>query len=774
MLIKRKSKKEPVSPNRVMLRRTTFVMIVCGIAAFLALGVRLFQIQILDHDMYEAAAVDQQLRETTVAAKRGTVYDRNMNILAMSATVYNIYISPAEMVMNDEDPSVIASGLSSILGVDYYTIYDKTQNKESWYSTVATKVDDETAELVRKFKEDGYQTVDDKGRPITKKIQGVKIEEASRRFYPYSSLACHVIGFVGADDYGLSGVEYYYNKTLAGTNGRIVRATNANGTDMLFTDFEDYYDAQDGQSVVLTIDETVQYYLEKHLQAAAEDYDLLNGAAGIVMDVKTGAILGMASLDGFDLNNYAAVGEKAQARADAALDEDTKNAILQEERAEQWRNKAISETYEPGSTFKIITLAMALESGAVTMDSNFYCGGSMNVIGRDTPLNCWNTGGHGDETLTQAVMNSCNIAFVNIGQRVGAERFYEYAHAFGFFDKTGIDLTGESGSIWWSEDVFFDPDNLSQLAAASFGQTFTITPLQLITAVSAVANGGYLMTPYIVSEVINADGTVAEQHEPTVVRQVVSEETSRLCCEILEQVVGNPAGTGKNAYVAGYRIGGKTGTSENVVYEANTGTKQYITSFIGIAPADDPQVAVLVLLENPGPDSSTYVSGGQMAAPTVGGIMADILPVVGVEPEYSDDEAAFVDRTVPRVIGKTVAEAQAACIENGLECRVVGNGATVTSQLPRSGATVAADSEILLYCGVEPDTEPVVMIDLTALDYETARIRMGWSDLYIKGEGAMLGGSTLITKQSVATGTAVAPGTVVTVTLSDSSNLGRY
>ena len=484
---KRRSGREPLSPNQMMLRRTRLLMVLCGMIAFLILGARLFKLQILDHDFYESAAMDQQLRETTVPARRGTIYDRNMNILAMSVTANNIYISPAEIVMDQENldrynekcredghsercvnvqiADVVSANLASILGLEYGKIYEKTQNTGSWYSTLATKVDDSVAEQVREFKAE-YEAMG-----VT--LNGVKIEEATRRTYPYSSLACHVIGFVGADDNGLAGMEYYYDELLAGVDGRIVRATNAYGTDMLFTDYEDYYDAEDGQSLVLTIDETVQYYLEKHLAAAVEDYDLQNGAGGIVMDVNTGAILGMASFGNFDLNNYAEVGEEAQLRADAALDDATRQAILDEERSIMWRNKALSDTYEPGSTFKIITLAMGLESGAITMDDHFYCGGSIDGQGRTDPLNCWNTAGHGAQTLTETIMNSCNVALVNIGQRVGAEQFYDYAKAFGFFEKTGIDLTGESGSIWWTEDVFFDEYNLSQLAAASFGQTFT-------------------------------------------------------------------------------------------------------------------------------------------------------------------------------------------------------------------------------------------------------------------------------------------------------------
>lgn len=780
--IRKQKKTTAVSANRIMHRRTAFLMVLCGIVAFLALGVRLYQIQILKHDEYEAAAVEQQLRETTVVAKRGAIYDRNMNILAMSATVNNIYLSPAEIKLYEEDAAYISEKLAEILEVDFNTIYEKTFDTSSWYSPVAMRVEADITDQVLKLKEEGFPVRDELGNYVydedgnvrMQQIRGVRTEETSRRYYPYGSLASHVVGFVGYENEGQLGVELDYNSLLAGRNGRIVRATNADGTDMLFTEFEDYFDAEDGRSIVLTIDETIQYYLEKHLKEAVVDYCLEGGAAGIVMDVDTGAVLGMASMGDFDLNNYLEVSEAGQERADAALDEETKNAILVEERQEQWRNKALSETYEPGSTFKIITLAMALESGAVTMDSTFFCDGSINVTGRDTPLHCWSSG-HGDETLTQAVMNSCNIAFVNIGQAVGAERFYEYARAFGFFEKTGIDIAGESNSIWWDENTFFDPMNKSQLAAASFGQTFTITPLQLITAASAVANGGHLMKPYVVSEVLNPDGTIAERNDPVEVRQVISEETSKLCMGILEQVVGNSSGTGKNAYVAGYRIAGKTGTSEDIVYEAETGSKRYIVSFLGIAPADDPKVAVLVLLKHPNQEESgIYASGGQMAAPTVGSIMSDILPVLGVDPEYSSEEESVVDRVVPRTVGQTVSAAQSAVRNNGLNSRVEGPGEEVTAQLPRAGSTVAAGSEIVLYCGIEPADTPLEMPDLVGLDYETARIRMGESDLYVKGEGALFSSGSYIAKQSVQAGESVMPGTVVTVSLSDTSNLGRY
>ena len=761
MAIKRRNTKAP-SPNRIMLRRALFLMIVCGIVAFIVLAVRLFSIQILHHEEYESAAVGQQLRQTAVPARRGTIYDRNMNILAMSATVSNIYISPAEIQMYDEDPELIARGLADILDLDYEAVLAKTEDTKSWYATVARKVEDDLTEEVRAFKEENN-------------LKGVKIEEATKRYYPYSSLASHIIGFVGVDDYGLAGIEYSYDSTLSGSDGRIVRATNARGTDMLFTDFEDYYDAEDGRSAVLTVDTTVQYYLEKYLALARQDYDVQNGAAGIVMDVNTGAILAMASLGSFDLNDYLSVSEEDEAIINMAATQQEREELLSAARTRQWRNKAVSDTYEPGSTFKIITLAMALEEGLVNENTSFFCGGHVDVIGRTKPVNCWRTSGHGSENLAQAVMNSCNVAFVQIGLRVGPEKFYEYIDAFGFFDETDIDLPGEAGSLWWEEEIFCDDENLSQLAAASFGQTFNISPMQLITAVSAVANGGYLMKPYIVSDVLDAGGEPIEHTEPTVVRQVISAETSAVCCSILEQVVGSQQGTGKNAYVAGYRVGGKTGTSTKTTVEASTGVKEYIVSFIGIAPADDPEIAVLVLLDAPSPESGIYISGGQMAAPVVGNIMAEVLPYLGVEPVYTEEEMALADKTVPLLSGLGLEEALVALEEAGLAGRSVGDGETVTAQIPAAEAVVAAGSEVLLYCGAEPETSGVTMPSLAGLTYAEARSVMAEQGLYICDDSTMLpGDSVTVVKQGIAAGDMVAPGTVVEVTLSDSGNLGRY
>ena len=774
MALSPKGRPRDGAPNRMMLRRTLFLLSVCGAAAFVVLAARLYYLQIVRHDELEARAIAQQVRETTVSAPRGTIYDAKGEVLAMSAGVDTIYLSPAEIAQNNEDAGAIAAGLAEILGLDYDAVYAKTQNTRSWYEVVARKVEEDVATAVREFKEEGGYT-------------GIKLEADTKRYYPNGSLAAHVIGFVGTDNTGLGGIEAKYDKVLSGTNGYVMRSTTAAGTDMLYTSWEDYFDAVPGSDMVLTIDAGIQYYVEKHLAQAVEDYDIQNGAAAICMEVDTGAILAMASLGNFDLNDYQTISGEAMAEIDAAASGDAERAeLIAAAQQLQWRNKAISDTYEPGSTFKIITLAMALEEGVVDMNSSFYCGGSTSVLGRNTPVRCWKSGGHGSQTLTQAVQHSCNVAFVNIGQRIGEERFYDYAEAFGFFERTGdssaqltgttgIDLGGESGSIWWSEDVFCNPENLSQLAAASFGQTFNITPLQLITAVSACVNGGYLMQPYLVQSTTSPDGTVTE-HDSTPVRQVISEETSAKVRQILEQVVGDSTeGTGRNAYVAGYRIGGKTGTSTKTTEEI-AGNKEYIVSFIGFAPADDPQIALLVLLDNPSSESGIYVSGGQMAAPVVGKMMADILPYLGLEPEYSDSELQTMDRAVPDVMGLSIAEAQSKLAESGLSCRVIGSGGAVTSQLPAANSVIASGSEVLLYADAAPAGGGSVP-NLNGMTYSQAREALAAMGLFIGSDSSVTDADNqLVSGQDIRAGTSAQAGTVITVTLyeNDEDMLGIY
>lgn len=760
-------------PDRQMLRRTLFMMAVCGIAVFAVLLARLYKLQIVDHEYYEQMAIQQQLRKAPTSTARGTIYDRNMNPLAVSATVDNVYLSPAEIAQYNEDKQLIADGVASILGLDRDDILKKTENTSSWYVTVARKLESDKAAELRRFKNEHG-------------LHGLRLETDTKRYYPNSRLACHLIGFVGLDNNGLEGIEARYDAELSGTAGATVRATDAYGNDMSFSGYENYYPGEEGCDLVTTIDSSIQYYVEKHLRQAVADYDIQNGAGAIAMDVNTGAILAMASLDNYDLNDFLQVDEETLLLSQSAESEEEAQRIISEAQTRQWRNKALSDTYEPGSTFKIITLAMALEEGLVSLKDAFFCPGNVSVVGRSSPIRCWKDGGHGSQDLTQAVQHSCNVAFVNIGQRVGAETFYKYCEAFGFLElsedmdanlsaTTGIDLSGESGSIWWSQNTFYSPRNLSQLAAASFGQTFTITPLQLITAVSACVNGGRLMRPYVVEKLVNSDGTVSYQRDAQTVRQVISEETSATVRGILERVVGDMnEGTGRNAAIKGYKLGGKTGTSEKVSLEAQTGQKEYIVSFIGFAPADEPQIALLVFLDTPSNESGIYISGGQMAAPVVGRMMADILPYMGIEPQLEEEQG---DVTMPMLLDMGIEKAASVLQEAGLRYRIIGSGSTVTQQLPAAGVLLAEGTETILYLDAEISPELESVPDLSGMSYEDARDALSYYGIYLNSISPLVdAGKQTVISQSISPGTLVPHGSSVQVVLfsEDEAMLGKY
>jgi stage V sporulation protein D (sporulation-specific penicillin-binding protein) len=737
-------------------------MALCGIVAFLLLIGQLYRIQIVNHDYYERLAVEQQTQETKVSATRGTIYDRNGNILAKNATAYTVYISPFEQQKYSEDANLISGGLSELLDVSKATILEKFEDTESWYKTIRTKIEPELADQVREFISEND-------------LKSVHIENDTKRYYPYGSLACHVIGFVGTDGYGLEGIEAKYNEYLEGTDGSISRLTTADGTEMLYTNYEEYLDAMNGDDLNLTIDVTVQYIVEKYLEQAIADYDVQNGGCAIVMNVKTGEILAMASCDNYDLNDYLTVSDKAQEMIDSLPSKAERSEALGEAQLKQWRNKAISDTYEPGSVFKIITMAMALEEGAASLDSTYYCGGHMSVLGRTSPLNCWKTEGHGSQNLTQAAQHSCNVAFVNIGMAVGAEKFYDYVDAFGLFDPTGIDLSGEESSVWWPDSVFMDENNLSQLAAASFGQTFNVTPIQMITAVAAACNGGNLVEPYVVSSITDPDGQAVYTKDTTVVRQVISEETSKTVSSILGEVVGGAEGTGKNAYVAGYSIGGKTGTTTKTVIQAVDDVKEYMVSFCGIAPTDDPEIAVLVVLDNPSSDTGIYISGGVMAAPVVGNIFSEILPYMDFIPEYTEEEAASIDVIMPVVKGKTVDDAVGTLEALGLKVIVKGEGTSVTDQLPMNNSEVAAGTTVIIYTEGTKDTDMEPVPNINNMTVDEAVRALGEVGLYLDTSGASpTNKKVVVSSQSVVPGEMVEYGTVIEATLADNSNLGRY
>lgn len=773
----RKKLKKPAADgaqraNVTVLRRCLALLCFCGIFLFALLVPQLYKLMITEHDDYERMAINNQTRSTAVSASRGTIYDRNFNALALSASVNNVFISPNEIAQKEQDVDRIADGLAELLDVDADRIREMALDKKMYYKVVKRKIDQTQSEQVRDF----INTYD---------LKGVYLEPDTKRYYPASTLAAQVLGFVNVDNAGVEGLEFVYDSDLQGTSGKIVTTKGNGGSEMLYR-FETYYEASDGDSLVTTIDSTVQYFLEKNMEQAIAQYDVQNGAFGLVMDVNTGAILAMATLGSYDPNNYgeiydeqvrAELAEKKAALASLsgeAYDEAYQDYLSEVNAAllKQWRNRCVSDAYEPGSTFKIISLASALEEGVVTLDSSFYCGGNIKVFGRNKPIDCWKAVGHGTQTTAEALGNSCNCAFATIGIALGGERFYDYVKAFGLTSKTGIDMPGESAGVMLDKSYLteYDVYGYSSLAVAAFGQTFEITPLQLVRAISAVVNGGYLLQPYVVQEIVDANGQTVTQHETKAVRQVISKETSDIMRELILGVV--ETGTAKNAKIAGYAIGGKTGTSEKVseIDEFGNMTEDKIVSFVGICPMDDPQYICLVALDTPSRETGLYISGGQMAAPTVRNVLADILPYLGVEPDYSGEDAAAMDVTVPYVTGKSLMEAQTALAEANLNYRVVGSGESVTGQIPAGGATIPGGSAVVLYCDADVPTDYVTVPSLTGLSAVEVNSQLTNLGLYLKLIGNTdTGYSIIATHQSIAAGTQVERGTVVEVEFTDTS-----
>ena len=790
--------------NQVIRSRTVLMMAVLGVFTFLLLFWKLYDLQINRHEELQGRAVNQQTREATVTASRGTIYDRNGYVMAASATAETVNISPkdiAAFVKNQEesireasaraaekgtdytppevrDQAYIARGLSRILGVDQAKIEKWMGDTGDEYVEVYKKAEQNLANEVRRFING---EIDEEGNEVPekqrKRLQGVWVQPDSKRYYPYSSLAANVLGFVNADNAGGVGLEAKYNDAMEGTAGMTVSAKNAAGTEMLYQ-YEQYYDAENGNNLMLTIDVEVQSYLEKGIESMVDKFDASNGATGIVMDVNNGAIVAMASYPNYDSNQYGTIIDEAlRAKLDAKLAAiDAKRSSYESEEAylaavdaavsdalgTQWRNKCIDSTYEPGSTFKPITLAAAIEEGLVNMNTTFNCTGSVKV-GKWT-MNCSKKAGHGIQSLEVATGNSCNPAFINIGQRIGGETYYEYMEAFGLTETTGVDMIGETKGISSKKDLMND---VATLASYAFGQTFTVTPLELIRAQAACINGGYLYTPYVVEQILDDEGNILHQHDATPVRQVISEETSATVRECLEYVVAS--GTGRNGQVAGYRIGGKTGTADKT--ETRYTTKEVVVSFMCFAPADDPQYIMLLTMDTPSRNTGVYVSGGNMVAPAASGIMADILPALGIEPDYTAEEMAAMDAAVPNVVGMSAADAKAKLTEAGFACRTVGSGGTVTDQTPAGGAIVPNNASIVLYLGEEKPaalcTVPNV-VGMTAAQANQAVVNAG---LIMRVTGTIASGSGNVhaISQIEEPGTELAAGTVITVQMGDRS-----
>ena len=784
--------------KRMVFRRTVILMLICGVGFFIPLMVQLWNISIQDHDFYQQKAAEQQLMDVAVAAHRGDILDANGEVMAMSATVYNLILAPKDLInsvdkddFEDEDGKLdqsayqaeiqrkrdeVADGLCAIRpDLDRADLERRLEKENSQYEVLLTNVEEGEAESSRAFIEEN------------KTACYLYLTPSTKRYYPFSALASQVLGFVNTEG-GVYGLEAGYEDVLKGIPGRVVTGKTAKNVEM-YNSYSNYIDAVNGYDLTLTLDSTIQAYAEQAIETGIQAYDVRNGGFCVVMDPKTGAVLAMASSPEVGPNSYSAVtdsllqeeiqadvpGFYEQLKAENAqkpAEEQSTDAELQEQaaaqaaakaRETQWRNKAIREPYEPGSTFKALVLAAALEEGVVDENSTFDCPGYYMVNG--VRINCSKVQGHGHQTLAEAVQNSCNPAFMMIGQRLGAEKFYDYFEAFGMTEVTGIDLPGEEKGQDWGREYITSLEGYLSLATASFGQRFTVTPLQMITAFSAVINGGNLYQPYVVQSITDASGAVLQNTEPTLTRQVVSQESSDRARAILESVVSE--GTGGNAYQAGYRIGGKTGSSETDE-EGRT-----IVSFMGFAPADDPQVIVLLAYDKPqeaSPGSKygttgVYISGGNMAAPQAGKLIAQILDYMGVEKQYSQEESAAVNVSTPQAVGYSVADAAARLEKKGLTYRTVGTGDVVTAQVPAAGAAVPGGSAVILYLGGAQPEETGTVPNIVGLSYETAKMRLEEAGFFMHavGTSTFYSNTSKAESQSVAAGEPAAIGTVVDV-----------
>ncbi len=757
-------------------RRILFAMGVFCVFCAAAVIVRLVWLQIINQEFYEKRALESQTLDVTIHPTRGTIYDTNGKPLAISAATEMLILNPRQLApekssglseaertllalepdksykLTDAQRAVIKQYRSQLIlqelpGLLTELDTEKLKNqleKDSAYQEVMRGIEKDQADLIRRFMSDN-------------KLSGtLYFTDDSTRYYPYGSFLSHVLGCVGVDEQGLTGLEKKYEDVLTGTPGRAVALTDARDN-ALTEDYELYYPAEEGQSLVLTIDEVLQHYLEKNLEIAYNDNQVQGSAIGLVMDVNDGGILAMASYPDFDPNDPFTLSATVQAEVDAIADPEQRSTARSNAVYEQWSNKCVSFLYYPGSTFKIITTAAALEEGLVSEGSQFYCSGSLMVDGWNKPINCWKRQGHGAQNLRNVLENSCNPAIMNIGFSLGQKTFTEYVEAFGLRDKSGVELTGEAVGL-------YNMKSNVDLAVYSFGQNFSLTPLQMITAVSAVANGGTLLEPHIVKEVLNADGTVAQSHQRTEVRQVISRETSDLMRDMLESVV--KIGTGKNAYIAGYRVAGKTGTTENIQRQNETGEDVYVTSFVAFAPADNPQIAVLVLMDEP---TVGNISGGLNTAPIVRRFLEEALPYLDIDPIYTEAEQSAKSVVMPDLTGMTFSDAEAALKKLGLTCASQGSDAKVTDQIPAANATVAGNTKAVLYLGGAKPEKQLAVPDLTGKSLSQARTTLQNMGLYIRVAGGVSEGTQTVTKQDIAADTQVAYGAVITVETSDTS-----
>lgn len=739
-------------PNKQMLKRAVIVMVIVVLCLTLISTTSLVKIMIVKGEEYQAKASEQQLYDSLITAPRGDIYDSNMNLLATSSPAWTVYLTPNGINKLDDKSEAeeirktIAEGLSSILGMEYDKIYELSQ-KESYYVIVKKKIEQETVDTIRQW------ILDNEESGIASYIG---LDETTKRYYPNDSLASTVLGFVGDDNQGLAGLESYYDNELTGVAGRVVAAKNAKGTDMRFS-YEKVEEAKQGNSLVLTLDSYVQYVCEKYLDIAVEQEQIQERGAVIAMNVNTGAILGMAVSGDFNPNEPFTLSAEDQATVDAITDEEEKSAKRSELLNRQWRNKAVSDTYEPGSVFKIFTAAVALEENLVTANSTFTCNHSYIVAGRT--YHCHDKkGGHGTQTLQQSISNSCNPAFIQIGQLIGVDTFSKYFSAFNLTGKTGIDLPGEASPYYHEER------GPTELASSSFGQTFNITPIQMISLAATAVNGGYAVTPHLVDKIIDSDNNVIESFSNENRKQVISETTSATMRTMLEYVVENGA---KNGIVSGYRVGGKTGTSQKMSKILSTGNSHlYIGSYVGIAPIDDPEIAVFVMLDEP---AGANYYGGLISAPVGSKIMTDILPYMGYEPQYTDEELEKISVSVPDVTGEEISAAKTKINSLKLSYKVIGNGQTVVKQLPEAASSVYNGGMVILYTEETESQSATVpnLIGLTAAEVNSAAAAAG---INVEFSGSISSNTVLSYDQDIKAGETVSLGQIVTVYFRDEAS----
>lgn len=741
-------KRAEKGPAQRLRQRTAILILLILVLGFGAAVLRLTYLTTVQSSELQESAVDLQLADTTVSAKRGTIYDANGNVLAESASVWQVVMSPVNF-KNDKQRQAAAKGLSEIFDLEYNDVLDDTK-QQSHYVVVKRRIESDEREKV-------LELIDTLKKDYS--CSGViQLLDDYKRYYPKNSLASSVIGFTGSDDQGLEGIEYEYDSYLSGTPGRIITAQNARGTDMPFR-YEQNVESEDGNNVYLTIDETIQSICEKYMQKGVEDNNVLNKGVCIAMDVNTGAILAMVTTDGYDLNNPYELSAKDKKKIKSTPKKkqaEAESAAL----SNMWRNKAVADTYMPGSVFKMCVASAALEENLVNEKTSFTCTGSISVEGET--IHCSNISGHGTQNFVEAISNSCNPAFIQIGQMLGASKFRQYYQGFGFSDKTGIDLPGEAEDSFWKEGKMGGVD----LAVASFGQNFSITPIQMITACAAVSNGGYVVQPHVVSKITDSKGNVIKTVDKKIKRQVISDDTSKKMNEYLEYNTERQGATA--GYISGYKVAGKTGTTEKrgVTKVESSFSEDYISSFCGYAPADDPQIAMLVFFDTP--DGDAYY-GSQVSSPVFINIMSEVLPYLDVKTSYTDEELGYVDASAGDYTGVSVDEAKTAVEADGFTATVKGNGSTVISQIPTVSSGLQKGGSIVLYTDSDSQSETVSVPSLIGLSPDEVNDVASAYGLNVSFSGATTSSGTS-SSQNVEAGTSVSPGTVITVSFADSSS----